>query len=71
MLLTEYILFAMLALEMKNIDCKPDMCECRVISYDLGNLAVVVEEDVLRHGSGESISAFDHFLHLKVQMNHK
>lgn len=52
----------MLALEMEDINRKPDTVEIGVIPYNLCKLAVIVEENMVRHCSGYSKRPLDHLL---------
>ena len=48
----------MLALEMENINRKSDVMEHRIVLDHFGNSTIVVEEDMIRHGSGLVLPKF-------------
>jgi hypothetical protein len=62
MILTELILLAMLALEVKDINCQSYVPKERIISDGLSNRAVVIKKYVIRLGAWETISPLDHLL---------
>ena len=55
--LTKRVAFAMLALEMKNIHCQPNIFEHWIIFHHLHKCAIVVEvEDVIRHYAWQMVN---------------
>ena len=62
MFLAKDILLAVLAFEVKNVNGKSNIFECRIVLDHFCDVAVVVIEDVFRHGSRQMVCLFDHFL---------
>lgn len=62
MILTVLILLAVLALEVKNVNCQSHVLKERVISDGLRNGAVVVKKNVIRLGAWDMICPLDHLL---------
>jgi hypothetical protein len=62
MILTKLILLAVLALEVKDIDCQSHILKERVIFDSLSNGAVVIKKYVIRLGAWDTICPLDHLL---------
>lgn len=69
-LLTELVLFTVLAFEMEDIDRECDILEERIILNSLAKGTIVVEENVVWLGAGNTIGSLDHFLPVVICSKH-